>query len=211
MKTRKNHLRKRKQKQTAGIRSNLSNDEKQNVRAIVLYEQMNPNRNKTMKGNSMTIQQRIQSLLQKQTPLTDSIVVWRGQWNQTIIPAAWFSSSFYDKIARSYGGRNLFKIHLQPGVRCLDMYDFYRRHGIENPYMEQNAMKHLMKNEPITFYDDYGTFGEVLVSSGGSFWQDSEKTKAGFRYIGKISQVEPGTWKNSEEDFMDMYETYYFP
>jgi len=202
-------------RQRAGVRGNLSPNEKKTLRAVLLYER-SPNKNRILPGNETPLGTHIERLLQKQVPLTESVVVWRGQKNAKINPdLGWFSTSFRDDIARTYGGKHLFKIHIQPGVRILDMYKYYNERGIQNPVKEANELQaeYFQHNEKYQ-NNNYSEFQEVLVEEGGSFWQDSEKKEKGFKWIGKQNPVNPGTLQENnygEKYKMNVFETYYFP
>ncbi len=215
-------LRKRKQtrrktkRQTAGVRKNLSPNEKKNLRAVLLYER-SPQKTKILSENTLTIGERIHKLIDKQIPLNESMIVYRGQHNHQILPElGWFSTSMRDDVARSYSSKFLFKIYLQPGVKILDMYAYYNKYGIQDPVKELNELQenYFQHNKDFT-NNDYTQFQEVLVEGGGSFWQDSEKTTEGFRFIGKVNPMSPSleeeNMKGNEEHMVSVYETYYFP
>ena len=198
-------------RQKAGVH-NISNNEK-NLQAVLLYERF-PEKTRKISHNVLTIGERIGRLIHKQPPLTASLLVWRGQFNETIDPHLnWFSTSLRDDVARSYSTKNLFKIHLQPGIRVLNMYQYYDEHGIKDPVKEANAISKLFqfKNNEYFTTNDYTQFQEVLVEKGGSFWADPEKTQKGFRWIGKVHPTEAGTLEDIHDMEMDVYETYYFP
>ncbi len=189
---------------------NLTNKQKRNVRTLLQYE-IDSSRKIRLKSkntgkffNELTIENRIRHILDAEDPLTSELIVWRGQQNCTIKPTSWFSTSKRDDIARSYGGKCVFKIHLQPGIKCIDLYKFYKKYGIHNPYTEQNVVRNLLENSSLKITDDYATFEEVIVQEGGVFWIDADKTKKGFKHIGQLPLI--GSTK-----MMDAYETYYFP
>lgn len=202
-------------KRRGGVRKNLSPEELNDLRAVIIYEQFNkrnmymsPKTGKPM--NILTIQQRIQSILDKQEPLKEEKIVWRGHFRgNTIQPDSWFSTSELRDISHSYGSRHLFKIHLQPGTKCLDLYKFYSKYNITNPYNETNYLRNLFNNATYEPLDNYLTFREIIVDSGGSFWQDKAKTKPGF----KITKKEQYGMlnENNPEPYLYEYDTYYFP
>ncbi len=159
----------------------------------------------------MTIRERIESLLLKQPPLTNEMVVWRGQSHNVIEPTSWFSTSHRDEVARSYGGSYLFKIHLQPGIHALDMYKYYAAANITNPYSEPNTIRAFLENNALIMSNNYVTFEEVIVQGGGQFWKDAAHTEKGFREIGAMR---PTMWDFAEVDDpewpdMIVYESYY--
>lgn len=195
----------------------LNNTNLKELRSLVAYEHF-PNRGyiiskKTKKKlNELTIEERIQSIIDKQEPLTKSQIVWRGQVdNKEIIPRSWFSTSTYRHIAEEiYSAKEyLFKIHLQPGIKCIDLYKLYKKYGINNPYNApiNNVRKLLENNEHIINpYNNYKDFGEIIVNGGGKFWKDDKKQEEGFKLLEHIHK----------EDYLSVidyyiYETYYFP
>ncbi len=204
--------RKARRKQKAGIRSTLSNNAAANLRAVLAYERF-PDRNRKVPRNTQTIRERITALLLKQAPLAREKVVWRGQSTCSINPVSWFSTSYRNEIARSYGGRCLFKIHLQPGVRILDMYKYYGTVNITNPYNEPNAIRTFMGIADLNVSNNYVDYGEVIVQAGGRFWKDAAHTKPGFQRIGSARPTEVfGSHSNIDDpDWpdMDVYECYY--
>lgn len=201
-------------RQKAGMR-NLSNNQKKNLQAVLIYER-SPDKTRKLPKSLITIGERISNLIENQPPLTDSLVVWRGQYNPTIDPdLGWFSTSLRDDVARSYSFRNLFKIHLQPGIKAIDMYNYYNKLGIKDPAKEANDISKYLnfnfKNNRYFTNNDYTQFQEILVNKGGSFWKDPEKTQKGFRLIGKVHPTYPGSFDNVSDVEMNVYETYYFP
>ncbi len=210
-------LRKRSRKQKAGVRniSNKSNNEKKNLQAVLMYER-SPDKTRKLPKTLITVGERIGNLIDAQSPLTAPLVVWRGQYDQTIDPnLSWFSTSLRSDVARSYSYRYVFKIHLQPGNKIINMYKYYDTYGIKNPAKEANDISKYLdfnfKNNRYFTNNDYTQFQEVLVEKGGSFWKDPEKTQKGFRWIGKAHPTEAGTFENIHDIEMDVYETYYFP
>lgn len=208
--TRKKRCSKR---QKAGVRKNMTANQTKDLRAVLLYERF-PKKDRKLPDNTITIGERIEHLIAKQAPLKAPLIVWRGQFNGTIDPdLSWFSTSLRDEVARSYSTKNIFKIHLQPGIKVLNMYQYYNAHGIQDPIKEANNISKLFpfKNNESFTTNDYVTFQEVLVEKGGSFWANPEKTQAGFRWIGKMKPTEAGTFEEMDDILTDVYETYYFP
>ena len=203
----------RTKRQKAGVRKNMTANQTKDLRSVLLYERF-PKKNRTLPDNTMTIGERIAHLIDKQAPLEEPLIVWRGQFNDTIDPhLSWFSTSLRDDVARSYSTKNLFKIHLQPGIKVLNMYQYYDEHGIKDPVKEANAISKLFpfkKNEYFTT-NNYTQFQEILVEKGGSFWADPMKSRKGFRWIGKVKPTEAGTFEEMDELLTNVYETYYFP
>lgn len=205
---------KSRKKQRAGVRSNISMNEKKNLRAVLLYERT-PKKTKIPSGNNMTIKERITNLLARQNPINESVIVYRGQSNYKIHPdQGWFSTSLRKDVAISYASKHVFKIHIQPGVRILDMYKYYNEYGIFDPVKEFNELqKNYFKDNYFT-NNDYTKFQEILVEGNGTFWQDSEKTVEGFKLVGKVKPVSTMLEEinvNDPELMLDIYETYYFP
>lgn len=180
-----------------------------NLRALLAYER-SPNRTRKAPKNDRTLEDRIRITLDKQAPLPAPLTVWRGQRNCTITPTSWFSTSTRNVVSRSYGGRCLFKIHLQPGVRCLDLYATFAKFGIQNPYTEPNKVRNLLENNTLNISNNYSEFKEVIVEEGGSFWKDAEQREAGFRHIGSVYATSV-YFEENEAQQMNVYETFYFP
>ncbi len=213
-----------------------------NVRALMRYEHSEAFRYNIPKRNTITIQNRIQQLLDRQKPLEEELIVYRGQsMNNFINPAKWFSTSLQEKVARYFGYEDLdvndedededeedrrnygentryfvFKIHLQPGIKCLDIHKKYASHDLS---FEREYFKTVVKRGRYPNYTfnnigpvDYTGYDEVLVNGGGTFWRDSEKTLPGFRDTGElVSKLIKGTNIEYGDIVMKVYETYYFP
>lgn len=201
----------------------LPPDQQNELRALLAYETQ-PFRGKIPgKPNHtpMTVDARIAAMLEKEPPLTEEMIVWRGHSEhddgvaRTIYPDTWFSTSLYENIATELFTEKwtykccLFKIHLQPGIRQFNLYDIYKRYGVVNPLFEQDYLKgtimkdvkyikrngNSMRNAmQFKRYTDYSTYGEVIVEGGGVFYKDKERTEPGF------VEIKPG-----------VFETYYFP
>ena len=195
--------------QKAGVRT-LSNANARNLRAVIAYER-NPDRNRKISRNNLTIRDRIAALLKKQPALTREKLVWRGQGHCTIDPSSWFSTSYRNEIARSYGGICVFKIHLEPGVHVLDMYKYYGAANIINPHNEANNIRAFMNNN-LNMSNNYGDFAEVIVQGGGKFWKDAAHTKPGFKRIGyarPASVIDHADVNDPDWPDMTVYECYY--
>lgn len=132
-------------------------------------------RNARLSGNTSkyTIEKRIQRLIDTQEPLTESRILYRIQLpnSPTIIPYSWFSTSTdVTKVLEQHLAKNadccLFKIHVLPGMRILDVYDTLKING---------------KKE--TEYDE----SEIIVNGGGIFKHSANKN--GFLKIGKTQGV----------------------
>ncbi len=191
-----------------GMRKDITNNERRNLRVIIGYER-NPNRTRKILNNTHTIQYRIKKIIEKQQPLKKELVVWRGQWNNKIDPESWFSTSLKKDIARSYGGKSLFKIHLELGIQYLDLYKYYDTFNINNPSKQKNNIRKLMNNINLNLSDDYSTFAEIIVQEGGTFWKDKEHTQIGFKEIGNITPLSALGKEYTTEPVMKIYETYY--
>jgi len=192
----------------SGIRKDIPKNEIKNLRAIIAYERFS-NRTHKVLNNTHTIKYRIKKLIEKQKPLSKELTVWRGQANCKIEPENWFSTSLKDKVASSYGGRCLFKIHLEPGVRCLDMYKYYDNYNISNPVEQKDNIKELMNNNKLNLSDDYSKFAEVIVQQGGIFWKDKEHTERGFKEIGESPFYNAFLKELNNSPKLTVYETYY--
>jgi hypothetical protein len=135
--------------------------------------------------NTKTIEERIQSILDRLPPLTEEQIVYRGHQShsRTIVPSSWFStSSDLEKVHSQHISENadccLFKIHVLPGIRCFSIYDFMKASG-------KNA----------TGYDEES---EIIVNGGGVFYANKELTTPGFAPPYKSKDI-------------DMFETWYAP
>lgn len=133
-------------------------------------------------GNALTIEQRIQNLLNASPPLTDEILVYRG--HSPVSPTiysdrGWFStSSDINKVLRQHisDGTSccLFKIHILPGIKYINVDATIERAGLEN-----------------TGYDE----SEIIVNGGGTFYANPELTRVGFTEINpaeRITNIETG-------------------
>jgi hypothetical protein len=175
-----------------------------NLRAVVTYERANPPRySYIVPGNTIPIESRIATFLRSQPPVEQEEIVWRGQFSFPMNADSWVSTSKKDTIARSYGGRYLYKIHLMPGVHRVDMYNYYAKHGIQDPRLEPH-----FKEWDLNMSNNYTGFEEVLLGSGGTFWKDPQQAEEGFQLIGTVPAM---SYNGKEmEQRMKVYETYYF-
>ncbi len=195
--------------------NHYSNENIKNLRALLNYEKIPYLRNEPVQSNKeeylndITVRERIDNLIKHQIPLEKELIVWRGQTTDNIIlPYTWFSSSLKKDIAIKYTDRNnnLFKIHIQPGIKVIDLYAQYKQYGIKNPVNNVYKMRALMRNytfiHPISKYTrNYSKYNEYLVESGGKFYKDINKLEEGFKEI----------YSNSDKTKRIYYETYYFP
>ena len=127
-------------------------------------------------GNALTIEQRIQNLLNASPPLTDEIVVYRG--HSPVSPTiysdrGWFStSSDLNKVLHQHISDNtsccLFKIHILPGIKYINVDATIERAGLEN-----------------TGYDE----SEIIVNGGGTFYANPELTTVGFTEINPAERI----------------------
>lgn len=133
-------------------------------------------------GNALTIEQRIQNLLNASPPLTDEIVVYRGHspGSPTIYSdRGWFSTSpDLDKVLRQHISNDttccLFKIHILPGIKYINVDATIERAGLEK-----------------TGYDE----SEIIVNGGGTFYANPKLTTIGFTEINpaeRITNIETG-------------------
>ncbi len=132
-------------------------------------------RNDRLPGNKVgiTIEKRIQRLIDAQEPLTEQRTLYRIQLPNSpkIIPYSWFSTSNdVNKVLEQHRAKNadccLFKIHVLPGIRILDV---------------DAVLKNSGKKE--TTFDE----SEILVNGGGIFTHSSNKN--GFVKIGETKGV----------------------
>ncbi len=160
---------------------------------MLSYERNAYTRNTFLNGNNITVRNRLANMLARQPPLEKEQIVWRGQASNTIVSDSWMSASTHMHIALLYGGAYLFKIHLEPGVRCLDMYSYYAQHNIMNPAntKESMAIRNFLGKPNLNMSHNYTQFGEILVQGGGTFWMNARHTKAGFKVIGRIRSRVP--------------------
>lgn len=156
-----------------------SNNEQQRIKALKNYvrNQPPPNKKRTerrlvddeyenVEVNVKTISERIQEIVDHLEPRTTSLTVYRGQPppHTTISPRWWFSTSTSAEIARRdfsnvERGCCVFTIHVQPGVKVLDVNKFLEPFGG-------------------THHDDEK---EYIVDHDGFFYQDEAQTVEGFR------------------------------
>jgi hypothetical protein len=139
-------------------------------------------RSSLLLGNIKTIEERIQSILDRVSPLTEERIVYRGHqsYSKTIIPSSWFSTSsdlekVHSQHISEYADCCLFKIHLLPGIQCFPIDDLIKASG-------KNA----------TGFDE----SEIIVNGGGVFYADKELTRPGFALPYKSKDI-------------DMFETWY--
>lgn len=175
----------RRRTRKGGLRIPANAETLRNLKAVLSYERNAGTRNTFLNGNTLTVRNRIQRLLAAQAPLDAEWIVWRGQASNTIIPTSWMSTSAHPHIALMYGGTHLFKIHLEPGIQCLDMYAYYAQHNLANPAKETAAIRNLLGQPNLNMSHNYALFGEILVVAGGTFWANASHTKAGFKVVGK--------------------------
>jgi hypothetical protein len=133
----------------------------------------------------LTVEQRVQRLIDKQEPLTMERILYRvhSPNSPTIVPRSWFStSSTLNKVVQQHRTKNatccLFRIHIMPGIRILDINDFFIR-------------KHISLIKP---NDDDES--EIIVDKGGVF--SNPRSKNTFHYIGMVKGL-------------TTFETYYYP
>lgn len=140
-------------------------------------------------GNALTIEQRIQNLLNASPPLRDEILVYRGHnpLSPTIYSdRGWFSTSpDLDKVLRQHISNDttccLFKIHILPGIKYINVDATIARAGLKK-----------------TGYDE----SEIIVNGGGAFYANPELTEEGFKKIKsavRITNIETGRVSGSME------------
>jgi hypothetical protein len=154
--------------------------------------------------NSKPVEEQITDILKKQSPLTKSIVLWRGHVKspETISSHTWFSTSESQKSAKNLftnadSGCCLFKIHVMPGIHVLNVAKVLRaspktprsarssRSSQKSPTRSKrknNALREVLQEEK-----------EWIVEGRGVFYKDKEGTQKGFQH---------------QDGY---YETYYYP
>ena len=125
-----------------------------------------------------------------------------------MISPSWFSTSLDRDIAKEYG-INLFKIHIQPGVKVLDLYKEYNKYGIDNPVNNVYKMRAYMRRHDFMYpiakvTRNYKRYKEYIVEGGGTFYKDINKTEEGVKEVYSTSC-------KSNTTYPIYYETYYFP
>jgi hypothetical protein len=126
-------------------------------------------RSNRLEGNALTIEQRVQNILNRRPPLKSEILVYRGHSADApkIFPTSWFStSSDVVKVRRQHIADRatccLFKLHILPGIRVMYVDSTIKKAGLEN-----------------TKYNE----SEIIVNGKGYFYTDESLTKEGFREI----------------------------
>jgi hypothetical protein len=126
-------------------------------------------RSTKMEGNALTIEERVQNLLNIAKPLKSEIIVYRGHNPRSTVlySDSWFStSSDVTKVRRQHVSNGttccLFKLHLQPGIQTIYVDDTIKKAGLKRtPFKES----------------------EIIVNGGGYFYIDDSLTREGFRQI----------------------------
>lgn len=182
------------------------------IRALLNYERVPWFRGEPVENNEgkplndVSVETRIQRMLKKQEPLKKEKIVWRGQTGTELLPLSWFSTSTNKSIAKEYGN-NLFKIHVQPGTKVIDLYEQYKKYGIKNPLTDLTRVRSIMHNSDYlqAYAANYSSYAEIIVEGGGHFYKDDKKIEPGFREVmGRFSCMSNTTCPK-------YYETYYFP
>ncbi len=155
--------------------------------------------------NDITVEERIANILRKQPPLTEPMLLWRGHVKSpnTISPNTWFSTSISHKSAKNLFTNNasgccLFKIHVMPGIRVLNVSGALLsrtspsgtrkssnkspKRSSKSPTRSNKALKEVLDEEK-----------EWIIEGGGVFYKNKEGTQKGFH----------------EHD--GIFETYYYP
>jgi hypothetical protein len=126
-------------------------------------------RSNRLEGNALTIEQRVQNLLNASAPLKSEIIVYRGHSPEApkIIPYSWFSTSDdVTKVRRQHISDGttccLFKLHILPGIRAIYVDDIIKKASLKKTgYVES----------------------EIIVNGGGYFYANKDLTKEGFNEI----------------------------
>ena len=117
-------------------------------------------------ANNLTVTDRIKNMVEKQPPLTEERVVYRGQHHNRmpVNPTYWISTSSVRKVAIDMFSKMatdmccIFEIHLQPGIRILDINAVLGERGRPEEH-------------------------EIIIQGGGGFYQDAAGTIPGFKQI----------------------------
>jgi hypothetical protein len=122
-----------------------------------------------LEGNALTIEQRIQNLLNVTPPITSEIIVYRGHnpRSRVIYQDSWFStSSDVTKVRNQHISDGttccLFKLHLLPGIKTIYVDDTIKNAGLAKTKFNES---------------------EIIVNGGGYFYIDESLTREGFRQI----------------------------
>lgn len=168
--------------------SGLTNMDRAAIRWYVKESTRNIPRNKNGNPlNSISVGHRISAILDNQEPLQAPTVVWRGHTGDSshISSLTWFSTTPSQQSARIFMNQNagccLFKIHLMPGIRVLNIAKALQ--NSPNRKTRKNNRLHTILQEE----------QEWIVQGGGVFYKDRTKSEQGF--------VNKG----------DYYEAYYYP
>jgi hypothetical protein len=196
-----------------------NNTQIKNLRSLLNYERKpyirgSPIINKnTNPLNNITVETRIQRILNRQPPLEKELILWRGQHQDFMVSPSWFSTSSDKNIAKIYGPY-LFKIHVQPGVKVLDLYKEYKNtYGIKNPVDDIYKIRAYMRRHdfihPIAKYTrNYKSYKEHLVEGGGKFYKSINEMGEGIEE--GFTEVYNTSHRNNKTKPV-YYETYYFP
>lgn len=143
------------------------------VNAVINYVNKSSSSNRHPKTR-----QQIATLLSQQNPLSKGIILYRGinsefpenleTW-KPYLPTDFFSTSESIEVAESfidYKSCCVLKIHVQPGVRVLDVKGFVQKHN---------------RSFPLCFINE----DEWIVQGGGFFFANREATIPGFAKLSK--------------------------
>lgn len=127
---------------------------------------------RSLQRNGKTIEDDIQDLLEEQTKVKYPLILYRGQLgsvedSDVITPNTWFSTTKNKAIASLHSHKEccLFMIHIQEGIRILNVHKVLQEHGIGTQAFEEEE--------------------EFIVEGGGTFFQDIKKEIPGFLEIGR--------------------------
>ncbi len=146
------------------------------------------------------MEERVAKVLEKQAPLTQPMILWRGHvGGPDVIQAhTWFSTSESRTSAKNMFTNNvsgccLFKIHAMPGIRVLNVRRVLRTSPAtrKSPRGTKSPTRSNRKNN--TLKEVLGEEREWIVEGGGVFYKDVEGTQKGFKQTGEF------------------FETYYYP
>jgi hypothetical protein len=126
-------------------------------------------RSNKLEGNALTIERRVQNLLNASVPLKSEIIVYRGHSPDApkIFSYSWFSTSDdVTKVKRQHIADRttccLFKLHILPGIRVIYVDDIIKTAGLKKTgYVES----------------------EIIVDRNGYFYADKDLTSEGFHQI----------------------------
>jgi len=119
-----------------------------------------------------TVEKRVQNLLDRQAPLEKERILYRVHLpnSKSIRPGKWFATSTdLSKVLRQHLAKNadccLFKIHVQPGIRILEVDKILKTFGKETKYDESEVI--IDKGGVFTHPSNVNGFKEIATTNKG--------------------------------------------